>query len=100
MTSLDVGILISLYLLPSFIALLRHHHNVSGIVIVNVLTGWTGVGWIAALVMACLPGPPAAAQGQVLIPTAHGLYDANTGERILEPSAPRFDSQTGERLAP
>jgi hypothetical protein len=74
MTSLDWGILISLYLIPTFIALLRHHHNVSGVVIVNVLTGWTGRGWIAALVMACLPGPKPSE------PAAK--YDVYTGERI------------------
>lgn len=74
-TSITIGIVLSLYLIPSFVALFRHHHNISGVLIVNVLTGWTGLGWIAALVMACLPGPakPAA-------PAA--LYDTQTGERL------------------
>jgi hypothetical protein len=74
MTSTDVGILISLYLIPTFIALLRHHHNVSGVFLVNLLVGWTGLGWIAALVMACLPGPKPAESA--------AKYDVYTGERL------------------
>ena len=75
MDSTSVGIIISLYLLPSFVALVRKSHNVSGVVVVNILAGWTGLGWVAALVMACLPGPkePAA-------PPA--LYDTQTGQRL------------------
>lgn len=41
------------YFMPSFIAKLRKHPNFSGILIVNLLIGWTGIGWIIALVMAC-----------------------------------------------
>lgn len=75
---LTIGILISLYLLPSFVALLRHHHNVSGVVLVNVLAGWTVLGWIAALVMACLPGPAEPVAPAVLPPR----FDVYTGARI------------------
>jgi len=71
---ITIGILISLYLLPSFVALLRHHTNMSGVVIVNVLTGWTVIGWIAALVMACWSQPPAVAPAD--------KYDVYTGERL------------------
>lgn len=41
------------YLLPWAVALSRGRSNQAGVAIVTVLTGWTGVGWIAALVMAC-----------------------------------------------
>lgn len=37
-------------LLPSIIAIIRRHHNRLGIVALNVLLGWTIVGWAAALV--------------------------------------------------
>ncbi len=74
MTAISISILLSLYLIPSFVALFRHHHNISGVVIVNVLTGWTLVGWIAALVMACLRDP------QPITPPA--LYNTETGERL------------------
>lgn len=39
-----------LALLPSIIAIIRQHHNRLGIVALNVLLGWTIVGWAAALV--------------------------------------------------
>jgi hypothetical protein len=31
----------------------RGHHNQGGIFILNFLLGWTAIGWIIALVMAC-----------------------------------------------
>lgn len=48
-----VVLILSAYLLPSIIALLRGVTSMGGIVIVNLLVGWTGIGWLAALVMAC-----------------------------------------------
>ena len=47
-----LGMAVGMYMLPTLIASLRHH-NVGGVAIVNVLTGWTVIGWFAALVMAC-----------------------------------------------
>ena len=43
-----VGLLV--YFLPTFIALMRGHHNTFAIVALNILAGWTFVGWVAALV--------------------------------------------------
>lgn len=60
----------ALYFLPTFIASMLHSTNVTGVALVNTLTGWTFLGWIAALIMACVsqrrpplsyqlpPGPP------------------------------------------
>lgn len=45
------------YFLPTVIAKLRHMNNLGGIFIVNLLAGWTLVGWIIALVMACSQQP-------------------------------------------
>jgi hypothetical protein len=42
-----------LYFLPWLISSSRQHHNQSGIFILNLLIGWTFIGWIVALVMAC-----------------------------------------------
>lgn len=42
-----------IYFIPTFIANGRKTHNENGIAIVNVLLGWTVVGWIIALIMAC-----------------------------------------------
>ena len=45
-----VGLLF--YLLPGVIAVLRGHHNAFAILLLNVLLGWTFVGWAVALVWA------------------------------------------------
>ena len=45
-----------LYFLPSFIAWRRNHRNTAAIVVVNLLLGWSFIGWIAALVWAFVDG--------------------------------------------
>ncbi len=42
----------ALYCLPWIIARARHHHNGGAIVVLNLLLGWTFVGWVIALVWA------------------------------------------------
>jgi hypothetical protein len=42
-----------LYFLPIIIAAIRRSKNLVGIVLLNVLGGWTGIGWIIALIWAC-----------------------------------------------
>lgn len=37
------------YLLPSLIAAFRNHTSGGGILVINVLLGWTILGWIIAL---------------------------------------------------
>ncbi len=46
--SLVVGLLI--YFLPSIIALARGHQNALAIFVLDLLLGWTFLGWVAALV--------------------------------------------------
>jgi hypothetical protein len=41
-----------IYILPSFIAYRRGHHNAQAIFILNVLLGWMLIGWVAAMVWA------------------------------------------------
>ncbi|WP_043642009.1 superinfection immunity protein [Nocardioides alkalitolerans] len=41
------------YMLPWMIASMRGKSNAGGVFFVNLLVGWTIIGWIAALVMAC-----------------------------------------------
>jgi hypothetical protein len=45
-------LLILSYLLPAIVAAVRRHHNQNAIFILNVLLGWTFVGWVVALVWA------------------------------------------------
>lgn len=47
----EFGMLVALlFFLPTVIALLRNHHNWAPIALVNVLLGWTVLGWVVALV--------------------------------------------------
>lgn len=43
-------ILLLLYFVPSVVAFVRHHHNQWAIFALNLLLGWTLLGWIGALV--------------------------------------------------
>ena len=42
---------IVVYFIPSYIAYERHDPHFTSILLVNLLLGWTIIGWIAALVM-------------------------------------------------
>jgi cytoskeletal protein RodZ len=50
-----VWLAVGIYLLPAFIALVRYHHNAASIFLVNLLLGWTFLGWVGALVWAVMP---------------------------------------------
>lgn len=41
-----------MYFLPAIIAALRHHHNALAIFALDLLAGWSVIGWIVALVWA------------------------------------------------
>jgi len=45
--------LLLLYFLPTIIG--RYKANATGIFIVNLLFGWTVIGWLIALIWACAP---------------------------------------------
>lgn len=48
-----LAIALSIYFLPTWIAWGRNHFNVLPIFVLNLLLGWTFVGWVLALVWAC-----------------------------------------------
>ena len=43
-------LLFALYFLPFLIASLRQHKNIFAILLLNLFLGWTGIGWVIALV--------------------------------------------------
>ena len=45
-------IVLALYFVPTFVAGNRQHANVSAIFFLNLLLGWTLIGWVGALVWA------------------------------------------------
>lgn len=46
------GIMTVVYLVPSYIAALRLHRNFNAIFALNVLIGWSFLGWVGAFVWA------------------------------------------------
>lgn len=46
------GLMILLYFLPTWMAFRRGHRNRFAILILNILLGWTFLGWVGALVWA------------------------------------------------
>jgi hypothetical protein len=51
-------LLFSIYLIPSFVAARREHERLGAVLALNVLLGWTGAGWLAALLWARRPAAP------------------------------------------
>jgi hypothetical protein len=47
-------LLLWFHFLPTFIAYGREHPNRMTILLLNLLLGWTLVGWLAALIWACM----------------------------------------------
>lgn len=45
-------LLLVIYLLPMIVALVRDHKNSGAISVLNILTGWTLMGWVVSLVWA------------------------------------------------
>ena len=41
-----------LYLIPTIVALMRDHPSKGGIIVLNVLLGWTLIGWVVSLAWA------------------------------------------------
>jgi hypothetical protein len=51
-STIIIGVLsLPLYFVPSIIG--RHKKNASAIFMLNLLAGWTFIGWVAAMVWAC-----------------------------------------------
>lgn len=45
-------LVLPLYLTPTIVAAVRKSKNITGIVLLNILAGWTFFGWVGALVWA------------------------------------------------
>lgn len=43
-------VVLALYFLPTCIAFMRRHQNAAAILVLNLLLGWTFIGWIASIV--------------------------------------------------
>ena len=47
-------VLSPVYLAPTIVASVRKHDQLPILVVINVLLGWTGIGWLIALVWAAV----------------------------------------------
>jgi hypothetical protein len=54
-----VAVTIALYCLPAMIGFVRGHHQRAAILILTLFLGWTGLGWIIALIWCATALPPA-----------------------------------------
>ena len=52
--------LVGLYMLPTIVAVLNRHRHDMSVCLLNVLLGWTLLGWIIALVWGAASQPRAA----------------------------------------
>jgi hypothetical protein len=59
---LSIAVATAIYLFPCLIACKRHTTNDFTIIIVNLLFGWTVIGWIIAFFMAMLSQTETAAE--------------------------------------
>ena len=50
-------ILIGIYLIPTIIAICRKAHYSAAAITINILLGWTFLGWVLALVLSLLNKP-------------------------------------------
>jgi hypothetical protein len=65
-----LAVLVAVYFLPAFIASRRKVPHSGSVVVVNVFLGWTLIGWVVALAMACRdPRPHTAATPPWMAPT-------------------------------
>jgi hypothetical protein len=80
-----------LYFVPTIIA--RNKVDFMGIFLVNLLLGWTGIGWIVALIWAC------ASESHVpvrYVPAGSGRFCSQCGS--LSPAGARFCSACGRTV--
>lgn len=49
------AILVVIYFLPTFVAWGRRHPGTLMVFVINLFLGWTFLGWVSAIIQACVP---------------------------------------------
>ena len=85
---------LALYFLPTIIAQQRKHRSLGGIFVLNLLLGWSLLGWIGALVWALSnPQPVVIVQnGPAYLPPGYG---AQYPQQPVYPQSPAYPQPTG-----
>lgn len=52
-TALIWIVILLAYWTPTIVVLTRHAPSPGAVIVINAFLGWTGVGWVVALAMAC-----------------------------------------------
>jgi Superinfection immunity protein len=76
-----LGLCVLFYFLPSILAKGRNHHNVGAVFVINLLLGWTLLGWVVALAWAFTTPAPAA--------TVYFQKPDGTLEAVQTPATPK-----------
>ena len=94
--ALFMGLAVAGYFLPSIIAGRRKHHNLGAIIAVNLLLGWSLIGWIVALVWSLTdPSPTVRLQQPVQQWAGAPAVQYQVGDVV---NGHRFNGQTWEPL--
>ncbi len=97
MHGLGFLLLLALYFLPTLIG--RNKSNVGAIFVLNLLLGWTVIGWIVALVWACTVDhrqEPATIVVTAAAPAPQRTYCTGCGQAL--DSGGRFCARCGTRI--
>lgn len=62
------------YFVPTIVAFIRNPPHAGSAVAVNFFLGWTFVGWVVALAMACRSKPPVAEVAPVRFSQQYGRH--------------------------
>ena len=74
---LTLAALIALYFLPAIIAKVQGKRTTAAIFVLTLLTGWTGLGWIVAVVWAFVPDAPRQQEPDLLLVPAQWAANDN-----------------------
>lgn len=88
---------VALYFLPTLIAGVRNHHNFGPVLLVNLLLGWTVIGWIVALIWSSSYVPRPESKTALTPTTMARRYCAQCGES--RPEGGFFCVQCGAKFA-
>jgi Superinfection immunity protein len=85
------------YFVPTFIALMRDKRSKGAIIALNILAGWTGIGWLIALIWSLTSDQPQAQQ-VVYVQQANAAQDRWSDRRLER--AGHDDSDRWPRTGP
>ena len=90
-----IGLIViaALFLIPTIVAFIRHQPNKWAILAMNILLGWTVVGWIVALIWSLTAPKQNTGQPTIIVNQVQGDQTTTTAK---EDSTMKGDSQTSD----